>query len=139
LSIAAATPIKFIYSARKTSGSGSRSGTGLKINATVTREARTIDADAGVRFSSTDRAEDGGFQGFIGPRLTNYTTFNDGRSIRKITSSGANSGQFDMIAMTNDDLMPTVTVTDVIVRGINEFNTVTLGADELHVYSMATS
>ncbi len=141
LSISATTPFTVMVNCRS-SAAGDATGdpkiTVGKINTTVCQEAITS-TDGALGWSSPDgTAEDGMLVYDVGSRVTNYLRAGIGHYQR---SDGSNFTQ--QLARTNDDAtFPTATITDITARAISD-DTVnpdpTMGADEMHVYSWATS
>lgn len=139
LSITGSTPFEVHYNGRKSSGAANDTACGLKLNTTVTGEASTASNQRGLVTTTTDRAENGGVRIEIGPRITNYDAFGLHRYVVAIGSTGAIAGNSTTPGLTGSALFPTATITDVIIRGISDDALNTLGVDELHVYSRATS
>jgi len=139
LTIAALSPFYITYNGRKTSGAANAAGCGIKLNTTTIREARTTDADAGVRFTTANEAQNGGFWGFIGARATNYDGFGTGLIKTVTTSNGNNRVHALASGMVNTNPMPVAEITDFVIRGLTDSASQTLAVDELHIYSLATS
>lgn len=137
LSIAATRPILIIYNARKSSGAANAVGCGLKLNATVIAEANSTNRSGWIS-ASTNEAQDGGAWIFLGPRLTNYQGFALGVFANKRSSDGANVQTAVLELLTATALLLTATITDVVIRAISD-GTITLGVDELSVYSLGVS
>ena len=70
------------------------------------------------------------------PRVTNYLNSGGGTSV---VYSGSVQTNRQTIAPNRTAAAPNAEITDVIIRAISGNAAVTVGADELHVYSMATS
>ncbi len=134
LSIATGAHVLFGVPYRKTSGATARVGVGLKVNAVVTAEAST--STLGLGFTgSTDEAQERHSMVYLGPRVANY-----GGRCSTVLAHGANSN--DVAVGASADVtagIPLATITDVILRGITTSVSITLGADEFHVYSLAVS
>lgn len=132
LSITAAVPIMFVCSFRKTTGAAALVAAGLKLNSTVVSEA-ILTVRSMFISDATDAASSGGLKAYLGPRVTNYLRAGTRMQGGNITNNGAEPWD----VQTAD--MPTATITSLIIRGIVANASVTLGADDLHVYSLATS
>ena len=134
LTIAALTPFMLALVHRKTSGAAASSNGGLKLNATVVAEAAGGLAKV-FQTSATDRVERGYAMVHVGPRLTNYERSAVG------VHGNYSSGILEVIdtAPVNSADMPTVEITDVIIRGLVSNASVTCAVDELHIYEFATS
>jgi len=136
LTIAATEAFILVGVARKTTGAAAKVALGFKINTTVLRAAETGGNINLYGTGAGDLLESGGFFIVHPSRVTNYlrTTFGSTRSY------GNNNSQSGGASATGEDAdAPTVEITDVILRGISDNASVTLGADELHVYSLAAS
>ena len=136
LTIAATEPFIFVANTRKSGGGIAVCN--LKLNATVVAEA--VGSDAGgtqalSHFSTTNAALSGSFFASIGPRVTSY--LRSGASTYRTSDTTAHTEKSHRWMQTAD--MPTVEITDVIIRGIGDVNAPTVGCDELHVYSLAAS
>jgi len=131
MSIATNLPIEFHVIFRKTSGAASSGFIGLKLNATSVALANNYPIG---KTSNTDQAESRHASGKLGPRIANYLSA--GTFVRSGTADGADTVGSGGMGTAD---MPAATITDVIIRGIVYNTSVTLGADELHVYSLAIS
>jgi hypothetical protein len=134
LSITAATPFWLFAVARKSTGAANNASCGLKLNTTVVSEA------ANFRIWATDAAnaaQNGAFTTYVGGRVTNYTIPGIGH-YKTSTAGGGDVTEGPQIVGGTADY-PTATITDVVVRGIVGNAATTLGVDETHVYTMATS
>jgi hypothetical protein len=133
LSIGVTIPLLLVLSYRKTSGAAAKVGLGLKINSTVVHEA-TI----GLEWTSvTDQAESGMAMFYIGPRVSNYL-----RGIMLYAASRVSGGAQDLVNRVQpfqENDMPVATITDIIIRGISGSSSVTLGVNEVFIYSLPTS
>ncbi len=135
LSITVSTPIKLFVSGRSTGGAAAAVGLGLKLNATVVGEAVAGGVGAIWLSRGDDAVQSGAAQIYIGPRVTNHLRSGAGTyNCFKTTSNEANHAD---IFNTAD--APAATITAIIFRGISGNGSVTLGADEAFVYSLATS
>ena len=133
LTIAAAQPFIVVHGFRKTSGDASGVRVGLTLNAT------SILASGNTVTSSTDRAESGTMDYLIQARVTNYVVGfirrNNAYISAGTTFAKAENGASTGLAAT----MPTVEITVVIIRAQVDNTSNTVGADEMHVYSLAAS
>ena len=132
ISIAAGTLFFFTLGGRKTSGAADDAATGLKINTTVTGEA-TGSGTRGWHSTTTDRAENGMLNHYVGPRVTNYDTSTSGEYEVKNASTGASVGGGGLQGGTQEALIPIAIITDIIMRSITDNASNTLGADDLQV------
>jgi hypothetical protein len=124
LSIAAAIPIWTLLNIRKTAGAVGRATTEFRYNTTSISNLYT--------FSTTNQAEDFLVSLLLGARVTNYLDV----GINSIlTSSGQGTYNFNH----SEHSAPTATITDVVFRADSDSASITIGADEAHVYSLATS
>mgnify|MGYP001584896825 CR=1 FL=1 len=124
LSIAAAVPIYATVMLRKTSA-GFAASVGFMVNAT------TVVTPAA--FTSGAAAAQGGFmQVMFQSALTNYDE--PGWFIRGNQSLAPAHGD-----ITNASVLPVATYTDLIFRGLVGDGALTMGADEMHVYTYAVS
>ena len=129
LSIAATSPILCVLSVRKTAGAGDQADIGLKLNATE------VIAPALKAWSTpSNRAESGAVTIRLASRIANYLR---AASLFVESADGSGSNLAHSAAETAD--MPTATITDVIIRADVNDGAITMGADEMHVYSLATS
>lgn len=137
LTIAAAEHFLYQYDGRKTSGAASDVSCGLKLNTTTVFEAASN--SAGWNTSTTDRAESGAANVFVGARVTNYV---DGLMFGpSLSHSTAQVHAYSQTFPAQDAsaAFPTAEITDLTIRGLVGNASLTLGTDELHVYSMAAS
>jgi len=145
LNIEATEPIVTQYVARKEAGALFGASTGLALNNTTIAEPTALYScgcrATGWAGTKTDRAENGGASIYLGPRLTNYTGFaiSEGTTKKSVHGADNNIATGSASRMTVTANMPTATITDVDIRGITGHACITLGVDEMHVYSWATS
>ena len=137
LTIAAVEAFQFILGARKTTGAAAAVALGLKINATLTADALTGGNKALYASGAGNLADEGTIEASFAGRVTNYLRSGTG-TFRVTSSTGVPQG--------NDPFFPSMTasipnaeITDVVIRGVSGSASVTLGVDELQVYSMAAS
>jgi hypothetical protein len=124
LTAQAAEPVQIFYDVRKTTGGAYSMASGLTLNSTSVRSVVALT-------NASNRAEDAGHTWMIPPRVTNYL----GGGI------GAFGGYLTLTPAVRayDATAPNAEITDVLVLGSVQNAAITAGADELHVYSMATS
>jgi len=137
LTLAGIAPAIVYFVGRKSSGAADDVITGLKLNSTITGEAATS-AFAGWKSSTTNRAEDGAGTFWLGSRLASYTNGSQGRYLACTAAGVAVAGNV-MSNLQETATFPTAEITSLIIRGISDNSSNTLGVDELHVYSYATS
>ena len=141
LSVATGSPIDARGLARKSGGAASNGGIGLKINATVVSEANATAGHGGAVWTGStnaDRAEAGAFHvvGFVAQ--TNYaftpaiSTFSAEDTVPQLIYA-----QVDSLGSTAE--WPVATLTSFIFRAISGNASVTVGLDEVHLYSLAVS
>jgi hypothetical protein len=134
LSIAAATPFQFVISCRKTTGAAAFADFGLKLNTTVVGEAVATN-NAVLDTAGGNLAEFGVSVILIGPRVAPYVRGGSGFwSGTSTVSESANIAQ-----PTQSANVPTANITDVVIRALVGSALITAGADELQVYTLATS
>ena len=123
LTIAALAPFRAIAVVRKTSGAAATVQVGAKINATLVRSVQDWS-------SGNNQAEDGYWEISQSPVLSNY----GGGHI--IAASRFNP---NLLHLPFSGIRPDAQTTDVVVVASSGSGSVTTAADELHVYSYATS
>tara|TARA_Y100000310_G_C20564484_1_gene754746 strand:- start:291 stop:824 length:534 start_codon:yes stop_codon:yes gene_type:complete len=121
LSIVAAKSLLVICSYRKTSGAADYARLTIRLNSTDIRT--NPDSVTG----NGDSNAQGLLVAWFGPRVTNYL-----RSVSITARSDDNAVESALLP--NDD-MPTATITAVSIRGSVGNASITLGTDELKVYS----
>jgi hypothetical protein len=128
LTIAATIPV-LIYSNFRTSTGGSyRSRLGYKINSTEIKAPKYLDSQTNQTLQVIQVQ-------FIGPRVTNYL-----RCVSSIiTGDTSTDGKIDTVSSAEDGDVPNAEMTDAILRASVENASITAGADEQHVYILATS
>lgn len=122
LSIPAATPFLVMCVLRKTAGAAAPGKVRVRLNATDVSGLFTWS-------SSADEADTGILWVVVGPRVTNYLR----ASIIHVTSIALNNVNHELF--TGADA-PSVAITDVAIRGAVDSTSITLGVDELRVYSL---
>ena len=138
LTIAIGEPFSFTCPHRKTSGAAAEGTIALKLNTTVVL-APDAATDFLSGFSTTNEAQDGLSHGIFGARAANY--LKPGVSVYATYADGVNKGVLSAAAasMYNNANDPNAQLTDVVIRAMTGSTSITIGADELHVYSMAAS
>ena len=125
LTIAALEPFYSVASWRKTTGAADDIRCGIKFNATQLQANQNIGG-------TTDAVDNGCQYIESGARLTSYT----GGSIHKVTA-------FSTATILNQAAVaaaaPTASITDLVFTGQVDNASITLGMDEGHAYSYATS
>ena len=128
----------FIAGGRKTAGAAADAGMGLKENCTVIFEG-VAGGQLMWRGESSNEAVSGMMHKTFGARVTNYidgmiigehNAYSTGDTIRTM-SHGPNCNQTAAHI--------TAQITSLVLRGIVGSASITLGADEMHVYSLAVS
>ena len=137
LTIAAATPFEILLSARKTSGAVADAALGLRLNATVVDTPSASGSGIFVA-TGTNEAQNGGTNVLVRPRVTNYLNGNQHHSSTRTTSGGFKHSTFFTDSMDIAD-NPNAETTDVDTLGMTGSASITLGLDEEHIYSWATS
>ena len=139
LTIAAAEPFTLIFDARKTTGATANAGIGLKLNSTVIVEATTTDMIWRAN-GSANEATSGSHNSITSPRIANYVDGGNMGGRGTTVSAGQVYRQGDGVIGGNPTAaFITAEITSIILRGISGNGSVTLGADEMHAYSWATS
>ena len=134
LTIPAATMFSISYEGRSTAGDTQRGTTGLKVNSAV---IHTPTNGGGSWFGNEINEINVGASFFhVMPRVTNYVRGYVG-TFQSYSGSGVYRGGLHGGAM-NTALVIEV-VNDIVITGMNGSTSITTGADELHVYSWATS
>ena len=90
-----------------------------------------------VRTTATDQAEAHSANFWLGPRIANYNL--QGSGVAAATTGNVAAAGSGLGNPTLTDAQPSATITDVIIRAISGDGAITLGADELHVYTFAVS
>lgn len=125
LTIAVGEPFFAIASLRKTAGAGAQGIAGVTLNATEVR--------SGVIWSSgTDRIEQGYWILQVAARAATHLRGG-------VLFVGSGEGLIELASGLATADIPNVQITDVILRGHVGSASITMGADELHVYSLAAS
>jgi len=133
-STAATAPLLIVGSGRKTSGAAAAASTGIALNSTVISEASANN----IRFWSSDatnEAQNGVTMVIVGSRVTSY--LRSAVALSASVGAAGVKGGHGFASVTAD--APTANITSVVIRGVSGDGSVTLGVDELHVYSFATS
>ena len=133
LTLAAAEPAMILHGLRKTSGATNDVRCGLTLNSTI-----TFPGGSGGVTSTVDRAEDATVDYLLQARVSNYVG-----GFRRFTNCYAGGTTFakfqhgETTALSN--ALVTVEITAVIVTGLVDDASITMGADSLHVYSLAAA
>jgi hypothetical protein len=128
----------FIAGGRKTAGAAADAGMGLKENCTVIFEG-IAGGQLMWRGESNNEAVSGMMHKTFGARVTNYI---DGMIIgqHNATSTGDTIRTMSQGPNCNQTAAHiTAQITSLVLRGIVGSASITLGADEMHVYSLAVS
>lgn len=123
LSIAAGVPITAFALIRKTTGAADQGRAGLMINATAVTTASNWS-------NASNAAQAGTWHAILQSALTTYDS--GGVLIMSATNTAA-------VVQRGDAACPVATITDIIVRANVGNAAITMGADEMHVYSYAVS
>ena len=126
LSIAGAVPFVAQFSYRKTSGAAALVNSGGKVNTTIVIAPATGEISTG----STNQAESGYASLYGEGPITNYP-----RSAMSV--AGAFTTQYATGLDSAD--MSIATITDLVSDGLVGNASITLGQDDLHVYTLTTS
>lgn len=123
LSIPVGTPFLVLALLRKSAGAAASASVGLKLNSTTVRSAQAWSG-------STNAAESGLFQAWIIAGVTNHLRGGLMNTVGDV--GGANQR-----ALSTDT--PTVTITSVVITGLVGNVAVTMGVDEVQVYTLTAS
>jgi hypothetical protein len=132
LNIPATSPLEYWVNCRKTGEQAVACAAGLKLNSTVAGEAVTSESRT-WRSGANAAASQGGAIGFYGSRITAYTASGYGLSTASQTQLTEISKPY------NSNHADTAAISTFIIRGISGHSSVTMAADELHIYAKATS
>ena len=138
LTLQAAEHAFIIYNGRKTSGAGADGGCGLKLNSTIVGEATESENGRGWVSDGTNEAQSGSCFICLGSRVTNYVSGYVGLFSRGQGTQIAQSAM-PLDGLTATAAFPNAEITDVIIRINGGASGPTWGADELQVYSFASS
>lgn len=125
LSIAALSPIYVLVSIRKTSGAAAAAKFGFRLNASQ------MFSTAYTCTSAVNAAEDGHLIFYSSPRQTNYTK--GGYALK------GTPALTPALVAPDGNAMPIIPITDIALYGLVGDAAVTMGADELHIYTYAIS
>jgi hypothetical protein len=139
LTIAGAQPAKLVVNGRKTSGAASAGGYGLKLNTTTVQEAVSSVSNGIGGFSGANEVQEVSIVGDLRPRVTNYTIGKYVGVIGAYNASGGALGTGFAPGGSPTAAYPTAEITAVLIRGITASGSQTVSADELNIYSFATS
>jgi hypothetical protein len=135
-SVGALQQMFVVFSARKTSGAADNTGCGIKLNSS--QLGAGTGNNAGWLSTTNNRAEDGNGAVWLPARLTNYLRGGSGTAGQNASSGGSPNAQV-LVGVTNSGAAPTAAITAVVVNGVTDNASNTLGADEMHVYALAVS
>ena len=139
LTIAGAQPAKLVVNGRKTSGAASAGGYGLKLNTTTVQEAASSISNGIGGYSGANEVQEVSIVGELRPRVTNYTIGKYIGVIGAFNASGGALGTTFAPGGSPTAAYPTAEITAVLLRGITASASQTVSADELNIYSFATS
>ena len=126
ISITGPTPIWNIWKIRKTTGAADNTISGIKLHGT--------NLNTRISSTTTNRAENSLAHVLFGPRISSY---NGGEHY---FISDAEEGTFSPLSGDGDPGGATTsTVTSIATVGETDHSSITLGHDELHIYSYTTS
>ncbi len=135
LSIAVDLPIQVLVSGRKTSGATSSAGLGLKLNTTVVGEAHPTATTSVLQLGSVNAAISKSGTMWIPQRVTLYS--GQGSILGLATGLGISAAAVGTTP-SKDTALPLAVITSIVIRGISTSG-VTLGADELNIYTYSTT
>ena len=140
LTIAAIQEFEYRNLMRKTSGAASGGGAGLKLNITVIATA-TVTANGAINVSGKTNNVNEAQNSFATVRMpatvTNYA-FAVAEGFAYVWATGGAVVQGGAFQRGDAAARPTAEITDVVLTAISTAS-ITIGLDELHVYSLATS
>ena len=130
LSIPAATPILISFNYRKSAGHATGCAFGLKVNATVVREAAIglFANNPSPNTATPDAASEGACLIYIAPRATNYVKGGIGLW-------ATDDSVPVLFNATGTNAFPLAIVTDIIIRGISGNVLSTHAIDELRIFT----
>ena len=140
LTIAATTPFVLFVNGRKDSDGADDCSLGLTVT-TASGSTITGAPQPGTdiwRSSTTDRAEDGMSRVYVGSRVTNYLNPVPCQFIARVSSSGAFAVGNDGVP-TGTNPFPNAEITTITITGESDNGANLIGADELHIYTYASS
>jgi hypothetical protein len=137
LTVALIEPFQYMGIARKTTGASAATALGCKINSTTIGAASTSLRAQWGDSGANNRAEDGGFMSMFPARTAAYNQ--QGNNITACYHSGNDVARQELSAVARSANFPAAEMTDLVMLGISDSASNTLGADELEVYSFTTS
>lgn len=140
LSIAAGTRIRIVGKYRKTNGAAAAFNIGLKVNATVVLEAGTGDQLGAT--NATNEAQTGVFEMEFEVGESNYQSNATWSYVTYTSSAGAGvvSGGSGQAGASNlNALIPSATVTSIIIRGKVGSASITGAVKDIQIYTYGTS
>lgn len=129
LSIPVTTPVFINFLYRKTTGGAHNASVGLKV--TISGAAPTVFATQ-VCTTSTNQAENGSARMYLPPYVTNYTSGGD-----FVISNKSVTADPSWFSTSTD--RPNGTITALTILGKVQNAAITLGVDEVYVYTQSTS
>ena len=141
VSIEAIEPGRVIFAGRKTSGASEDGSVGVKINSTVICVPETS-STTHFAWGSTDtnRAENGPGGFHMAPRVTNYLNSSAGAGVCGYAPVGGGQSSAMTGVQLNDDAgYPNAEITSITLQAIVTSASITIGTDELNVYSVVAS
>jgi hypothetical protein len=136
LDIGATSPLTILVNTRKTVSSNNG---GTKIGIKLTTSASTVEVLTPQTIESGWNQESNHLVDFsIGSRVAGYLSSGGFRVLGVRASSPPNSSSGNHSGFTGTD-MPTTTITAIVITANVTTSGITQAADEMHVYSMATS
>lgn len=140
LTIAAAQAAIVTAVGRKTDGASSSAGLFLKINSTALNTASGPGGtDIPWSAPNVDAAYEGSLFMVFSARVTNYLSSLDMMTHTTPTTPGANIRTYLPTGVMYNSLFPNAVISTIVLQGISDSASQTLGADEAHAYSLAAS
>lgn len=124
-----------VYDGRKTTGAGAGAGCGLKQNSTSILPPTTATSSArGWTASTANNAENGQMHAFSNSKVANHLNGKWTGVMR--TNAGTGGASTQMVTRGDADAnWLTAQMTTLIIQGISGDGAITLGVDEVHVFS----
>jgi hypothetical protein len=137
LCIAVTTPFQVFNLARKSCGASVSASGGLKLNSTVIAAPTTCANDANnmtATFSTTDEVQAGHYWSIVNPIVAGYTV---ARAVG-IQSHGP-ATVFRALSRATTAARPNAITEAVILRSLSGNASVTIGQDEMHIYTFSST
>jgi len=135
VSIVAGEPFDVRFGFKKTQGSGGAVGVGLKLNSTSPCNAATNDSRR-----PRSGTPSGNYNGYViwhcAGRNGDYRNMITGMYASHNSTGGNDENG---LCTATDDRLHDGTITTITIPGISPNSNVTVGVDDFHIYSMATS